>query len=99
MKTSTRQSQSSSVVCTSAAAVVSSGFTLGLDLGDRRHYLCVLDASGQLVREGFLTNNRSALLKLLQDFPHATVAMEAGTHSPWISRFFTEHGAKVIVAN
>ena len=46
-----------------------------------------------------MSNTRPALAKLLADFPRATVAMEAGTHSPWISRFLTELGAKVIVAN
>jgi transposase len=87
-----------SVVHTSPAAVVS-GFTLGLDLGDRSHHVCVLDATGQIVREGALSNTRPALAKLMAGFPRATVAMEAGTHSPWISRYLTELGAKVIVAN
>ena len=87
-----------SVVLTAPAALVS-GFTLGLDLGDRSHHVCVLDAAGEIVREGALSNTRPALAKLLADFPRATVAMEAGTHSPWISRYLTELGAKVIVAN
>jgi serine/threonine protein kinase len=59
----------------------------------------VLDAAGEIVREGALSNTRPALARLLADFPRATVAMEAGTHSPWISRFLTGLGAKVIVAN
>jgi len=42
------------------ATVVPGGFTLGLDLGDRRHHVCVLDAAGQIVREGSLTNTRPA---------------------------------------
>ena len=46
MKTKTKPAPS--VVLTSPAAVVS-GFTLGLDLGDRSHHVCVLDAAGQLV--------------------------------------------------
>lgn len=29
----------------------------------------------------------------------AKIILEAGTHSPWISRFFEELGHKVIVAN
>lgn len=94
MKTNTP----SSLVSTSTPAVVS-GFTLGLDLGDRQHSVCVLDAAGQVVREASLPNTRSALKELLVDFPRAVVALEAGTHSPWISRFLTEQGAKVIVAN
>lgn len=87
------------LVPTSAAPVPASGFTLGLDLGDRRHHLCALDAAGHVLREGSLPNTRPALAQLLQDFPRATVALEAGTHSPWLSRYLTAHGARVIVAN
>lgn len=87
-----------SVVLTSPAAVVS-GFTIGLDLGDRSHYVCVLDAQGQILHEGLLLNERVALALLLTKHPAATVALEAGTHSPWISRYLTDLGATVIVAN
>ena len=82
-----------------SATIATGGFTLGLDLGDRSHHVCVLDATGEIVREDALSNTRPALAKLMSDFPRATVAMEAGTHSPWISRFLTGLGAKVIVAN
>src|SRR5271170_5721375 len=99
MKTNTtKTSPTTSVVSTSTPAAVS-GFTLGLDLGDRQHHVCVLDASGQIIREASLPNTRPALALLLADYPRATVALEAGTHSPWISRFLAEQGAKVIVAN
>ena len=79
--------------------IVPGGFTLGLDLGDRSHHVCVLDAAGQIVREGALTNTRPALAQLLVEYPRATVALEAGTHSPWISRYLTDLGAHVLVAN
>ena len=81
------------------ATIVPSGFTLGLDLGDRSHHVCVMDATGQIIREGALSNTRPALAKLLAEFPRATVALEAGTHSPWISRYLTGLGATVLVAN
>ena len=85
-----------SVVPTATSAiVVPGGFTLGLDLGDRCHHVCVLDATGQIVREAALPNTRPALAQLLAEFPHATVAIEAGTHSPWISRYLTGLRAKV----
>jgi len=87
-----------SVVSPSPAKVVS-GFTLGLDLGDRSHHVCVLDAAGQILREAALPNTRPALAQLLAEFPGGTVAMEAGTHSPWISRYLTGLGATVLVAN
>src|SRR5271155_5129688 len=93
MKTKTK---TPSIVSTSTPAALS-GFTIGLDLGDRAHYACVLDASG-MVREASLPNTRPALSQLLADFPRATVALEAGTHSPWISRYLTGLGATVLVA-
>ena len=94
MKTKTTPS-----VVSDSTPAVPSGFTLGLDLGDRAHHVCVLDAAGQIVREASLPNTRPALQQLLADFPRATVAMEAGTHSPWLSRYLTDLGAKVLVAN
>jgi transposase len=87
------------VVSTATAPLAAGGCTLGLDLGDRSHYVCVLDAQGQLIHEGTLANDRVALALLLTNYPAATVALEAGTHSPWISRYLTGLGAKVIVAN
>jgi len=53
------------LVPTSPAAV-GSGFTLGLDLGDRAHHVCVLDAAGNIVRAAALPNTRPALAQLLQ---------------------------------
>jgi transposase len=105
MKTKTNtntQTTPPSVVPTLTPApvtAVASGFTLGLDLGDRRHYVCVLDATGQIIHEGPMLNDRAALALLLTQYPAATVALEAGTHSPWISRYLTGLGATVIVAN
>ena len=46
-----------------------------------------------------MPNTRPALAQLLLDFPHSTVALEAGTHSPWVSRYLTGLGAVVLVAN
>ena len=102
MKKQTNQqtnTTSPSVVPTPAIPAIPGGFTLGLDLGDRSHYVCVLDATGQMIHEGTLPNDRTALAVLLAQYPAATVALEAGTHSPWISRYLTGLGATVIVAN
>ena len=46
-----------------------------------------------------MPNTRPALVRLLVDFPRATVALEGGTHSPWISRYLTDLGATVLVAH
>jgi transposase len=98
MKTKNKQT-TPSVVSTPAAPVTAGGFTIGLDLGDRSHYVVVLDAAGEILHEGAMLNDRVALTVLLTQYPAATVALEAGTHSPWISRYLTGLGAAVIVAN
>jgi transposase len=73
--------------------------TIALDLGDRRHTYCVLDEAGKMAREGTLGNTREQLATVARSYPGATVVMEAGTHSPWVSRFLQELGARVVVAN
>jgi hypothetical protein len=40
-------------------------FTIGLDLGDRSHCVCVLDVAGQMIHEGALLYDRVALALLL----------------------------------
>src|ERR1039457_6839003 len=97
--TNTKTTTPSVVPTLTPAPAAPGGFTLGLDLGDRSHYVCVLDATGQILHEGPMLNDRVALALLLVKYPAATVALEAGTHSPWISRYLTGLGATVIVAN
>src|SRR4029077_15288086 len=41
-----------------------SEFTIGLDLGERRHRFCVLDGRGEVVEEGSLLNDRASLARL-----------------------------------
>ena len=73
--------------------------TVGLDLGDRRHTYYVLDEAGKMAKEGSLANTREQLATMARSYPGATVVMEAGMHSPWVSRFLQELGLRGIVAN
>lgn len=82
-----------------AAARNKTHITIGLDLGDRRHTYYVLDEAGEMAREGSLGNTREQLANMARSYPGATAVMEAGTHSPWVSRFLQELGLRVIVAN
>lgn len=77
----------------------SSKITIGLDLGDRRHRFCVLDKSGEVVEEGSVGNDRVFLSGLSARYLGALVVMEAGCHSPWISRYLEEQGCRVLIAN
>src|SRR6516165_9826411 len=74
-------------------------FMIGLDLGDWRHRFCVLGEKGEMVEEGSVGNNRVALKELSVRYPGALVVMEAGCHSPWLSRYLEEAGCEVVVSN
>jgi transposase len=76
--------------------------TVGVDLGDRYSYLCFLDTqSGEVIEEGRLRTTPEALKRRFSSEPQPLrVAIEAGTHSPWVSRVLEEEcGHEVLVAN
>lgn len=72
---------------------------IGIDLGDKKHAICVIDQEGKKLNEHFIYNRADDLEQLSKDYPRALVAMEVGTHSPWISRLLESLGHEVIVAN
>jgi transposase len=74
--------------------------TAGLDLGDRYSYLCLIDTqSGEVVEEGRLRTTPEALRRRFASEPSLRIAIETGTHSPWVSRVLEECGHEVLVAN
>ena len=40
--------------------------TIGLDLGDKKHAICVLNKAGEIVEERSITNHRESLRRLSQ---------------------------------
>ena len=79
--------------------MTANNITIGLDLGDRKHTVCILSGSGEILAEQTITNTRECLEAFAQRHPGATIIMETGTHSPWVSRLFEARGHKVYVAN
>ena len=73
--------------------------TIGLDLGDRKSWYCVLDEAGQIQLEQRVRTAAKALCEVFGAKPRTRIALETGTHSPWISRLLSELGHEVIVAN
>jgi transposase len=73
--------------------------TVGLDLGDRSTRYCILDETGQVVSEGAVPTTKTGLESMFGKMAASRVALEVGTHSPWISRYLAEFGHEVIVAN
>src|SRR5262250_1377006 len=73
--------------------------TIGLDLGDRNSWYCVLDEAGQVRREQRVRTTTKALREVFSAMACSRIALETGTHSPWISRLLSGLGHEVIVAN
>ena len=75
--------------------------TAGLDLGDKYSYLCLIHtASGEVMEEdGLRTSPETFKRRFASERPPMRIAIEAGTHSPWVSRVLEECGHEVWVAN
>ena len=73
--------------------------TIGLDLGDRNSWYCMLDEAGVILREQRVSTTAKALREVFGSMASSRVALETGTHSPWTSRLLKELGHEVIVAN
>ena len=75
------------------------GITIGMDLGDKTSRYCVLDGKGEVVEEGSVATTKKELAQVLGAMGRWRIAMEVGTHSPWVSRLLKSLGHEVIVAN
>src|SRR3979409_911649 len=73
--------------------------TVGLDLGDRWSFYCVLDEAGEVLLEQKLPTTPEAMKQTFSRISQSRIALETGTHSPWVSRLLTELGHEVIVAH
>src|SRR5512146_676915 len=73
--------------------------TIGLDLGDRSSWYCVLDEGGELQGEGKVSTTAKAMREAFHNMPRSRIALETGTHSPWVSRLLSGLRHEVIVAH
>ncbi len=72
----------------------------GLDVSDRHSRVCLISReSGEIVAEGRVATTRTALRGYFEPYPPMRIALEVGTHSPWMSRLLSELGHEVLVAN
>lgn len=72
---------------------------VGLDLGDRQSRYCVLNRRGELVKRGAVMTDKAGMRSWVQQFKRAWIALEVGTHSPWVSELIQECGQRAVVAN
>src|SRR6266850_7767861 len=73
--------------------------TIGLDLGDRSSWYCMLDGSGSVMLEQRLSTTPKAMQEVFGGMPRSRIALETGMHSPWVSRLLHQLGHEVIVAH
>lgn len=97
MKKSTKMSAAQAK--TAAAARFECVVTVGMDLGDRFSHFCALDDDGAVVAEGRVATTPEAIELDFKGVSRKRIAIEAGMHSPWVSRLLTRLGHEVLVAN
>jgi len=73
--------------------------TIGLDLGDRSSFCCVLDEAGDVLLEQKVSTTPKAIKEIFGATPRCLIALETGTHSLWVSRLLSELGHEPIVAH
>jgi len=74
---------------------------IGIDLGDKKNSICVLDKKGDIIEVLDVSNTTKAMTRYFSKYKEKKVlaVLEAGTHSPWVSRLIEDMGHKVLVGN
>lgn len=73
---------------------------IGIDLGDQTsRYAMMVRDEDEIQDEGNVRTTEAAFRRRFSGVEPSLVAIEAGTHSPWISRLLEECGHCVVVAN
>ena len=76
--------------------------TIGMDLGNQKHDICVLNSAGEIIEQVKIENNLESLTDYFSNFEcprKIRVALEVGSSSLWISSKLKNMGFNVIVAN
>src|SRR3984893_16081920 len=73
--------------------------TIGVDVGDQISHYCILDETGNVILERSVPTTPKGLQQVFSKISRCRIALESGTHSPWLSRLLTQLGHEVIVAH
>jgi transposase len=77
----------------------SKGQVAGVDVGDEYSHIHIVDEAGNMVEATRLETKPHRLKDYFSQQSQLRVALETGTHSPWLSRLIAEQGHEVLVAN
>ena len=75
---------------------------IGIDLGDINNQICILDHNGDILEQATIENTANGVNTFFDCFDtprRVLVAVETGTHSPWISQLLQARGFRVLVGN
>jgi transposase len=70
-----------------------------VDVGDQISHYCILDETGNVILEQRVPTTPKGIQQVFGKISRCRIALESGTHSPWISRLLTQLGHEVIVAH
>jgi len=71
----------------------------GLDLGDKKSQVCLCNLQGEVLEQVRVNTTEQGLARVFQNCAPIKIALETGTHSPWVSRLLRKWGHEVVVAN
>ena len=81
----------------------STEIVIGMDLSDKKSEICEMrQENGEITRRTEVANDVERLAAFFSDYSNpekVLVAMEAGTHSPWISALLSDMNFKVVIGN
>jgi transposase len=72
---------------------------IGIDLGDKHSVVIILDQDGEVIEESRIPTTQTTFTQKFKLIPSSRIAMEAGTHSRWVSQTLKDLGHEVIVAD
>ena len=74
-------------------------FYIGIDLGDKNSNYCIMDEEAEILAEGVIGMTTDEFSVYFSALPSSRIAMEVGTHSPWVNALLKDLGHEVYVAN
>ncbi len=72
---------------------------VGIDIGDRYCQIAVLDEDGEMSETSRIRTTPAAFKRYFQGKLPMRIAMEVGTHSPWLSQLLNDLGHEALVGN
>lgn len=82
-----------------STAMESKYSAVGLDVSDRKSAWVAIGKDGNVRERGKVATRTPEMESWARTIPPTLIALEAGPHSPWISRLLTRCGHEVIVGN